>query len=88
MSRLDGYRRSYGRSYGRYGFGGCSGGGSNNNAANLSNLIANLNNIVNLLNNLVGQNGLLNNLGNRGTGARCIVGAQCASGTCTNNACA
>merc|ERR1712066_690755 len=79
--------RSYGRSYGRYGFGGCSGGGSNNNVGNLSNLIANLNNVVNLLNNLIGQNGLLNNLGNQAAGARCIVGLQCASGQCTNNAC-
>merc|ERR1711992_394587 len=46
------------RSYRRRGFGGCSGGGSNNNGGNLSNLIANLDNIVNLLNNLFGAGGL------------------------------
>merc|ERR1719507_1032377 len=86
-----GYRSSRYRSRGRYGFGGCSGGGGggNNNGGlgNISQLIENLDNIVNLLNNLIGQNGLLNNLGNQAAGARCIVGLQCASGQCTNNAC-
>ena len=80
-SRFTGGRRRYRRR----GFGGC--GGGNNNGGDLANLIANLNNVVNLLNNLIGQNGLLNNLGNNAAGRFCIVGLQCASGQCQNNAC-
>merc|ERR1719384_1972372 len=82
--------RSRGRSYRRRGFGGCSGGGSNNNGNNLSNLIENLDNIINLLNNLFGDGGLLannNRLGNQAAGGQCIVAAQCAAGNCVNNVC-
>merc|ERR1711935_639031 len=78
------YRSS--RSYGRYGFGGCSGSSSNNNSGDLSSLLANLNNVVSLLNNLIGANGLLNGLTGGAPGAFCIVGLQCATGTCTNSA--